>query len=239
MKPPVLETGRLRLRPFAAGDAADVQRLAGAREIADTTRLIPHPYADGVAEAWIATHPSLHAQDRALTLAVERKDEARLVGAIGLRLQGEDRNAELGYWIGVPEWGRGFATEAARAVVDFGFGVLGLERIWATHFTRNPASGRVMEKIGMAREGLLRRHMRKWGVFEDVVVFAVLRSEWEDRRRGERARAGRRPGAGKEGTVLGKGDQRSKRGKIHRGTYGKRRRRKKKAARKKNEGAAR
>ncbi len=174
----MLLTARLRLRPFTAADAPAVQRLAGARENADTTRLIPHPYPDGVAEAWIATHPQLHAEDRALTLALELREEGRLCGAIGLRLEREDRHAELGYWIALEDWGRGLCTEAARSVVDYGFRELALHRIWATHFARNPASGRVLGKIGMTREGYLRQHLRKWNAFEDVVVHGILRSEW-------------------------------------------------------------
>jgi len=184
VKPPILETGRLRLRPFAPDDAPEVRRLAGAREIADTTREIPHPYGEGVAEAWIATHASLHAEDRALILAVEGPG-ARLTGAIGLRIQEEDRNAELGYWIAADQWGRGYGTEAARAVRDFGFESLGLHRIWAAHFARNLASGRVLEKLGMSREGVLAGHVRKWGRYEDLVVRAILRSEWESLPRGE------------------------------------------------------
>jgi ribosomal-protein-alanine N-acetyltransferase len=180
--PPVLETARLRLRPFAPADAPDVQRLAGAREVADTTRLIPHPYPNGAAETWIASHAEQHEDDRALTLALELRDQGRLCGAIGLRLVADDRQAELGYWIGVPDWGKGLCTEAARAVVEYGFGTLELHRIWATHFVRNPASGRVMAKVGMTREGVLRGHVRKWDVFEDVEFWGILRSDWENRR---------------------------------------------------------
>jgi len=180
--PPVLQTARLRLRPFSAADAPAVQRLAGAREIADTTHQIPHPYADGLALAWIATHAQLHADDRALTLAIEVQEESRLCGAIGLRLAREDRHAELGYWIGVADWGRGFCTEAAAAVLDFGFGSLGLHRVYASYFARNPASGRVLQKLGMAHEGLLRGHVRKWGAFEDLVVRGILREEWRSRK---------------------------------------------------------
>ncbi len=233
MNPPVLETDRLRLRPFEPGDAPTVQRLAGDREIADTTRTIPHPYPEGAAEAWIATHAAMHEEDRALTLAIELQD-GRLIGAIGLRLDGSDGGAELGYWIGVGDWGRGYGSEAARAVLAFGFADLGLHRIWASHFERNAASGRVMEKIGMRREGVLREHVRKWERYENLVVRGILRSEWEGRWR-PREPSGP-PGRG--GGALGKGDQRSKRGKIHRGTYGKRRRRKKKAARKKGSDTA-
>jgi RimJ/RimL family protein N-acetyltransferase len=188
VKPPVLSTERLRLRPFVPADAADVRRLAGAREIAETTRSIPHPYEEGMAEAWIATHASQHEEDRALTLAIERRGGGGLIGAAGLRLEREDRGAELGYWVAVGEWGRGYGTEAARAVVDFGFESLGLHRIWASHFERNPASGRIMEKLGMTPEATLREHVRKWGVFENLVIRGILRAEWERTRRAIPAR---------------------------------------------------
>jgi RimJ/RimL family protein N-acetyltransferase len=135
-----------------------------------------------MAQAWIATHAQLHTEDRALTLAIEVREENRLCGAIGLRLAREDRHAELGYWIGVADWGRGFCTEAAAAVLDYGFKSLGLHRVFASYFARNPASGRVMEKLGMAREGLLRGHVRKWGVFEDLVVQGILREQWRSRK---------------------------------------------------------
>jgi len=137
-----------------------------------------------MAEAWIASHASLHDEDRALTLAVETREEHRLCGAVGLRLAREDRHAELGYWIGVSDWGRGLCTEAAAAVVDYGFEVLGLHRIFATYFARNPASGRVLEKLGMAIEGCLRQHVRKWGVFEDLLVRGIVRDEWLARKTG-------------------------------------------------------
>lgn len=77
----------------------------------------------------------------------------------------------------MPHWGQGFATEAARAVVRHGFETLGLNRIYAHHMTRNLSSGRVLERIGMRREGLLRQRVLKWGRFEDVVIYAVLRGD--------------------------------------------------------------
>jgi RimJ/RimL family protein N-acetyltransferase len=75
-------------------------------------------------------------------------------------------------------WGKGYATEAGRAALRFGFEHLELNRIWAYHMVRNPASGRVLAKVGMEREGLLRQHVRKNEVFEDVVLMALLRQEW-------------------------------------------------------------
>jgi ribosomal-protein-alanine N-acetyltransferase len=171
---PILTTARLVLRPFRSADASTVQRLAGAREIAATTLTVPHPYPDGAAEEWIATHAGAWAERKGLTLAVTLREDGALVGAVGLALVTSDRRAELGYWIGVPWWSRGFATEASRALLDFGFGALGLHRIMARHMAGNEASGRVMQKLGMTREGILRQHTLKWGVFEDLVIYAVL-----------------------------------------------------------------
>jgi RimJ/RimL family protein N-acetyltransferase len=101
-----------------------------------------------------------------------------LIGVVGLQQIARDRlRAELGYWIGVPWWGKGYATEAARAVVRYGFDELGLHKIHAHYLTRNPASGKVLERVGMRREGMLREEVRKWGRFEDVILCGILRSD--------------------------------------------------------------
>lgn len=173
---PTLRTARLVLRPFVLTDAPDVQRLAGAAEVADTTLSIPHPYPDGAAREWIAGHADAWAGQENAVFAITT-DADGLVGAINLRLELKHARAEVGYWIAVPFWGRGFASEALAAVVDFGFDSLGLHRIHAHHLGRNPASGRVMEKVGMRREGHLREHMLHRGGREDVVCWAVLRTE--------------------------------------------------------------
>lgn len=179
---PILHTARLTLRPFTLADAADVQRLVGAKEVASTIVNIPHPYEDGMAETWINTHPAQLADGTGITYAITLTETGELCGAISLRLKPEHQRAEMGYWIGVPYWGRGYCTEAARALRDLGFGALGLHRILAVHMTRNPASGRVMQKIGMRHEGTLREHALKWGVFETIECYAILRSEWEAER---------------------------------------------------------
>lgn len=175
---PTLTTDRLILRPFAPADAPEVQRLVSAREIADTTR-IPHPYpADGAA-TWIAKHQPASDEGRGLELAVTLKESGVLLGAVGLlSISREHLHAEIGYWVGLPHWGRGYCTEAARAVVQYAFGPMGLHRVTGHHLSRNPASGRVMERIGMTHEGRLRQHVRKWEKFEDVEVWGVLRSEF-------------------------------------------------------------
>lgn len=178
MKQPVLRTPRLALRPFRVADAADVVRLAGAREIADTTVMIPHPYHGDAAIAWIAELAELWAMRTHVTFAITGAADDAVIGAVGLSyIDDVHAQAELGYWIGVPAWGRGYATEAAARVIAFAFGDLGLNRVYAHCMLRNPSSARVLEKVGMRREGVLRQRVRKWGVFEDVALYATLRAD--------------------------------------------------------------
>jgi RimJ/RimL family protein N-acetyltransferase len=174
---PILETPRLRLRPFDPADAPEVRRLAGHREIARFTLTVPHPYPEGAAEEWIASHPAAWAGGRAISCAIERRSDGRLVGAVGLTIDRESDRAELGYWIGPEYFGNGYATEAAGELVRFAFDTLRLHRVVARHFGSNPASGRVMQKIGMRNEGTLRHHYRKWGEFEDIVWYGILASD--------------------------------------------------------------
>lgn len=178
MSQPTLTTARLTLRPFVPSDAALVAELAGAREVADTTRNIPHPYLPEMAEQWISAQPAAFTAGSVVTFAISSRSDATLYGAISLRLALDDKRAEMGYWLGVPYWGKGYTTEAAAAIVDYGFSEWQLNRIYASHITRNPASGRVMQKIGMRYEGCLRQHFIKWGAFDDLAQYAILREEW-------------------------------------------------------------
>ena len=106
------------------------------------------------------------------------RESGQLVGAIGLGIDRRFKLAELGYWIGKPFWNRGYATEAAVAIIRYGFTSLELNRIASRHFTRNPASGRVMQKAGMQHEGTARQSMIKWGKYEDLQLYAILREDW-------------------------------------------------------------
>ncbi len=178
---PELTTDRLNLRRFQLSDAPEVRRLAGDRAIAATTLNIPHPYEEGIAEEWIGKHGPAFEKDEAVSFAITVKQTGALVGAIGLHLVREHDRAELGYWIGEPYWGRGYATEAGRSVLGYAFEVLALNRVLARHFPRNPQSGRVLQKLGMKYEGRLRQHVKKWSVYEDVVVYGLLRSEYDRR----------------------------------------------------------
>jgi RimJ/RimL family protein N-acetyltransferase len=175
---PRLETERLMLRAFTIVDAPRVQLLAGDKQIAATTALIPHPYPKGEAERWISTHTKSFEDGRGATCAVMRREEGLLVGAIALEFHSKHQRAEVGYWIGREYWGNGYATEALKAMIAYGFS-RGVNRIWAECFATNPASGRVMQKAAMRHEGTLRQHMVKWGVPVDCEVYGILSSEWQ------------------------------------------------------------
>jgi RimJ/RimL family protein N-acetyltransferase len=130
---------------------------------------------------WIATHLQAWKDRNTVTYAIVDQATDELRGAIGIMLALPHHRGELGYWVGVPFWNRGYCTEAAQALMSFGFDVLGLHRLEARHFTRNPASGRVMQKLGMTLEGIHREAFYRWDKFEDVAMYALLRDEWAAR----------------------------------------------------------
>jgi [ribosomal protein S5]-alanine N-acetyltransferase len=176
---PTIETVRLILRPFTMADAADVQRLAGDHAIADTTLNIPYPYEDGMAEQWISKHADTFDKGRGLILAITTKRDGCLIGAISLMAIAQGHQAELGYWVGKPYWNQGYCTEAGHALLRFAFVELQLKRVHCSHLSRNPASGRVMHKLGMAHEGQRRQHVSKWDKLEDLELYGILRHEWQ------------------------------------------------------------
>lgn len=176
---PILTTERLKLRPFTLADATDVQRLAGHRLIASTTLRIPHPYTDGIAEKWIETHRRDFEEGKGVNFAITRSPHNFIIGSIGLIIDTDHNNAELGYWIGKPYWNQGYATEAARHVVKYAFEVLNLNRVHAHHFACNPQSGRVMKNIPLIREGALKQHIKKWEQYEDIVIYGITKNDWK------------------------------------------------------------
>ncbi len=196
---PSLQTKRLRLRPFLAEDAAPVQRLAGAREIADTALSISHPYSLDAAKAWIAGQVFSFQQSTSLHFAIELQESDELIGAIELvHIDPDAAQAELGFWVGKPWWAEGYATEAAREIIRYGFESLSLNRIYAHFLSRNPKSGHLLRRLRMKKEGVLRQRARKWDVFEDVILYAIVRDDLTAkrkpaRRKRPRSRPPRRP----------------------------------------------
>ena len=155
----------------------EVQRLAGDSAIADTTSNVPHPYEDGLAERWIQSHAPKYESGELATFAVIRNSDEVLIGTVGLTLTKQFRRGELGYWVGTPFWNQGYCTEAAESIIRFAFSTLNLHKIEAYHLASNPASGRVLQKLGMTKEGLLRDHASRSGQFEDLVVYGLLATD--------------------------------------------------------------
>jgi [ribosomal protein S5]-alanine N-acetyltransferase len=172
-----LLTDRLTLRPYEFSDIPALMPLIGAREVAATTLRIPHPYTESHAREFIAATQEDFSSSNELRLAIVVRESDALCGGVGLRIEPDHRRAELGYWIGVPYWGNGYATEAASAMVKYGFETLKLQRIFASHVIHNPASGRILRKIGMRHEGCHRAHILKWGEFLDLEMYGMLASD--------------------------------------------------------------
>ena len=171
---PTLQTARLRLRPYSEADIPELLPLIGAREVAATTRL-PYPYTEQEAIAFLARTE----EPGNIWLAITLRSDGRQIGGIGLRVDPLSENAELGYWLGVPSWGQGYATEAAREMLRYGFQELRLHRIFALHFKQNSQSGQILKKVGMQYEGCQREQLRRWDQFVDLELYGILQREWE------------------------------------------------------------
>ena len=153
----LLETERLLLRLPQAGDVAAIVALAGDFDVARNLATMPHPYNEADAESWIER---ANGEDRAtgkhFMYAIARKEDGVYMGACGLHLR-DNGLFELGYWLGRPYWGQGYATEAAKKLSAFAFSGLKAARITAGYFHDNPASGRVLEKVGFRPDGSCQR----------------------------------------------------------------------------------
>ena len=170
-------TERLRLRPFQMADAPEVARLCNNYNLSKGTLSLPYPYPVAAARGWIAAQPENFDLERCFEFAITDRGSGALYGCVSLTNHSAHRNGELGYWVGEEYWGRGIATEAAGALTRWAFETRGYHRIYARHFASNPASGRVMEKIGMTCEGTQKQHLMKNGIFEDVVLYGLLVSD--------------------------------------------------------------
>lgn len=167
-----LHTPRLLLRPFVLADGPTVRQLAGDARVAEFATAVPHPYPEGVAEQWIAGHAQAARELRELHYAVTLRDSGALLGAMSLLdLQPQHARAEIGYWIGVPHWGQGYAGEAAARLVAHAHEGCRLTRVAGRCLARNLASARVLEKAGLLREGRLALHVLQNGRYEDVLLF--------------------------------------------------------------------
>lgn len=174
---PVLETARLRLRPMTMRDEADMFRYCSDPAVSRHVLWDTHENPRQTRQTLRAAIRQYKNGDPG-SFAIERRSDHRMIGTIGFMwLNLDHRSAEVGYSLARDCWNQGYATEALSAVLRFGFNTLKLNRIEAQHEVDNPASGRVMEKCGMRKEGVLRSRIFNKGHFSDVCLYAILRGE--------------------------------------------------------------
>ena len=165
------------LRTFTLADAPHVAELCGDWEVARMTARVPHPYTLEMAESFIGACNEAWASGAAPTYAIARADDGVLVGAVGISKDVLEEGESLGYWIGRPHWGNGYATAAVRAMLSLAFSQMSIDVLTAIHLVRNPASGRVMAKCGMSE---VRREMRSHrGDLEEFRVWQIDADAWE------------------------------------------------------------
>lgn len=168
----------IRLEPIALVHAPAVQTLASDPRIADTSN-VPFPYPEDGAVAWIRYTLALRELGREVNFAIMR-DPGTLVGVCGvLNIEGTPRRGELGYWVGVPFWGRGYASAAARELVRCVFEEHGVAELYSSCLVRNPASWRVLEKTGFRHVGFGTHQNSKWTPHDRFALFELTKAEWQ------------------------------------------------------------
>jgi RimJ/RimL family protein N-acetyltransferase len=178
---PAIETARLRLTELRSGDIPRIVQLAANPRVSDYTLNLPFPYAEKDAIYWLDLAHQGYRNGTHCVFAIRLKPENTFIGGIGLTLERRFNRAEAGYWLGEPYWNQGYATEAMAAIIRFGFGTLGLNKITSSHLAENAASGRVMQKCGMTREGELKEHLCKGATYHTLIVYGLTRSDYQPR----------------------------------------------------------
>ncbi|MDX1582802.1 MAG: GNAT family protein [Thermoanaerobaculia bacterium] len=180
IEPDTLETDRLILRSLTESDVTRMTELAGDWDIAARTLSLPHPYDEADAREFLERARERQNSGEGATFGIVERTSGRFIGCCGIELVKIHRCGELGYWIGKPYWNRGFASEAVGRLISWSFSTLGIEKITARVFDGNHASSRVLKKVGMEREGYMKKHLVKWGERRDVEQWGLLAEEWSD-----------------------------------------------------------
>ncbi|GLH76822.1 N-acetyltransferase GCN5 [Bradyrhizobium sp. SSBR45G] len=170
-RPCVLETPRLTLRPPVLADVAAIARLADDRRIAENTRRLPHPYSEVDAARFVRALE----QTGETAFLIEHLDAP--IGIVGINRSAQGR-AELGYWLGVEHWGRGFGTEAARAAIDYFFEESEDDVLIGHARVSNPASRNILEKCGFQWTGVELHRFDVLGSSAPVDAFRLTRGVW-------------------------------------------------------------
>ncbi|SRR6266536_4555917 len=178
---PELITNRLKLRKIELGDVSSLLKYANNKNISDQIFNIPFPYQEEDAIYRLNFVLQGFKNKERYVFAITLKDSKGLIGEIGLHLDKANNSAQLGYWIAEPFWGKGIATEATSEILKFGFEKLNLNKIYATYYPENKASGKVMLNNKMIKEGELKEHYRINNVYRSVIQYRLTKQEYEER----------------------------------------------------------
>lgn len=175
---PELLTDRLILRQARVSDVPALLKYANNQKISEQIINIPFPYQEEDAVFRLNFVNQGFKNKERYVFAITLKTSAELIGEIGLHLDQMNNSAQFGYWIGEPFWGRGIATEATAALLKFGFETLVLNKIYATHYPENAASGKVMLNNNMVKEAELKAQYRINDTYKDVIQYRLTREEY-------------------------------------------------------------
>lgn len=172
---PTLTTERLVLSQSTISDLEDVIfQMNSTPEISENTLSLPFPYREENAHFWFQMAEYSFEKKEAFIFGIREKENLKLIGAIGLHLDMLHNKAEVGYWIGKSFWNKGYVSEALQRVLKFGFEALNLNKIYASHFLHNPASGKVLEKNGFTFEAELKQEIFKNSKYLDIKRYAIF-----------------------------------------------------------------
>lgn len=176
---PELTTSKLTLRKITPGDIPSLLKYCNNKNVSDQIINMPFPYLEEDAVFRMNFVLQGFKNKERYVFAVSPRDTGELIGEIGLHLDKGNNSAQFGYWIAESFWGKGFATEALRAILKFGFVILHLNKIYATHYPDNLASAKVMLNNGMIKEAEMKEHYKIDGVYKDVIQYRLTKKEYE------------------------------------------------------------
>ena len=176
---PKIETERLYLSELRAADVPQIVKYCGNEKIAQYTSHIPSPYKEKDAIFWINSAQQGLRKGTQLTLGIRLKEGNEFIGGMGLIITSVYKRAEIGYWLAEEHWNKGYTSEAAKALIDYAFKNLDLNKITSSYMRYNPASGKVMENCGMFREGEQKDQILKNGVYHDLILYGLTKEQYE------------------------------------------------------------
>ncbi|MBW6482772.1 MAG: GNAT family N-acetyltransferase [Vicingaceae bacterium] len=176
---PKITTKRLILRPLEENDISTILELMKDKAISDVTLNIPYPYTENDAHFWMnMAHKGFENKNQYI-FGIEDAATNKFIGGIDVAIEPKFDRAEIGYWIGKSYWNKGFCSEALAAIINFSFEELNLNKIFGVHIFENPASGKVMQKCGMQKEGELIEHIKKGDNYYSYVQYGITKNLWK------------------------------------------------------------